>query len=59
MYPVVDQDKRSGCGNSAEICPSEVDQMEGDKSNPIHPEECIECWACVSQCPTESIQLSD
>jgi NAD-dependent dihydropyrimidine dehydrogenase PreA subunit len=59
MYPVVDQEKCSGCQNCVEICPSEVYQMEGDISNPIHPEECIECWACVSQCPSESIQLTE
>ena len=59
MYPVVDQEKCSGCGNCAEICRSEVYQMAEDKSNPAHPEECIECWACVTQCPEESIQLTE
>jgi NAD-dependent dihydropyrimidine dehydrogenase PreA subunit len=59
MYPVVDEDRCTGCGNCVEICPSEVYQMEEDKSTPIHPEECIECWACVTQCPAESIQLTD
>ena len=59
MYPVVDEDKCTGCGNCVEICPSEVYQMEEDKSNPVHPEECIECWACVNQCPAESIQLTE
>jgi NAD-dependent dihydropyrimidine dehydrogenase PreA subunit len=59
MYPVIDQEKCTGCGNCMEICPSEVYQMEKDKSNPAHPEECIECWACVTQCPAESIQLTD
>jgi len=59
MYPVIDPEKCSGCGNCVEICPSEVYKMEEDKSNPVHPEECIECWACVSQCPAESIQLTE
>ena len=59
MYPVVNRDICKGCGNCVEICPSEVYQMEDDKSNPIHPEECIECWACVSQCLAESIQLTE
>jgi NAD-dependent dihydropyrimidine dehydrogenase PreA subunit len=57
MYPVVNSEKCSGCGNCAEICPSEVYEMQEDKSNPIHPEDCIECWACVNQCQTESIQF--
>lgn len=48
MYPVIDQEKCNGCGNCAEICPSEVYQMEEDKSNPIRPQDCVECWACVN-----------
>ena len=59
MYPVVDQEKCNGCGNCAEICPSEVYEMEEDKSNPVRPEDCIECWACVTQCQAESIQLNE
>jgi NAD-dependent dihydropyrimidine dehydrogenase PreA subunit len=57
MYPVVNQETCNGGGNYAEICPSEVYEMHEDKSNPDPPEDCIECWACVNQCQTESIQL--
>ena len=57
MYPVVDEEKCNGCGNCAEICPSEVYQVKEDKSEAIRPEDCIECWACVTQCPMESIRL--
>jgi NAD-dependent dihydropyrimidine dehydrogenase PreA subunit len=59
MYPVVNRDKCSGCGNCVEVCPSEVYEIKEEKSNPIRPEDCIECWACVTQCPAESIQLMD
>jgi NAD-dependent dihydropyrimidine dehydrogenase PreA subunit len=59
MYPVVKQETCKGCGNCAEICPSEVYEIQEDKSNPIHPEDCIECWACVNQCQAESIQLNE
>jgi NAD-dependent dihydropyrimidine dehydrogenase PreA subunit len=59
MYPIVDQNKCSGCGNCVEICPSEVYEIKEEKSNPIRPEDCIECWACVTQCPAESIQLTE
>ena len=59
MYPVVDHEKCNGCGNCAEICPSEVYEMQEDKSNPIRSEDCIECWTCVNQCQTESIRLSE
>ncbi|MGA2467938.1 MAG: 4Fe-4S binding protein [Thermodesulfobacteriota bacterium] len=56
---ILDPEKCKGCGNCAEICPSEVYRIELDKSNPIRPEDCIECWACVNQCPMESIQLHE
>jgi NAD-dependent dihydropyrimidine dehydrogenase PreA subunit len=59
MYPVVNRERCKGCGNCVEICPSEVYQIEIDKSEPIHPQDCIECWACVTQCPMESIQLCE
>jgi NAD-dependent dihydropyrimidine dehydrogenase PreA subunit len=59
MYPVVDSEKCDGCGNCVDVCPSEVYEIRADRSNPIHPEDCIECWACVSQCQTGSIQLCE
>jgi len=59
MYPVVGHEKCTGCENCAEICPNEFYQIVEDKSDPIHPEDGIECWACVNQCPTESIQLRE
>jgi len=59
MHPLVNQEKCNGCGNCAEICPSEIYEIKEDKSNPIYPGDCIECWACVSQCPTESIRLHE
>ncbi len=59
MYPIVDQEKCNGCGNCAEICPGEVYTIQEKKSNAIRLGDCIECWACVNQCPTESIQLNE
>jgi NAD-dependent dihydropyrimidine dehydrogenase PreA subunit len=59
MYPVVDQERCNGCGNCVDICPSEVYEMQEDKSNAIRPEDCIECSACVNQCQMESIQLNE
>ena len=57
MYPRVDAEKCNGCGNCAKVCPSEIYEIRENKSDSIHPEECIECWACVNQCQTESIRL--
>jgi NAD-dependent dihydropyrimidine dehydrogenase PreA subunit len=59
MYPTINPRKCNGCGNCADICPSEVYGMAGDQPSPIRPEDCIECWACVSQCPAEAIDLQE
>jgi len=59
VYPVVNRETCSGCGNCVEICPNEVYILQGDKSDPIRPEDCIECWVCVKQCPAESIELRE
>jgi len=40
------------------VCPAECFH-EGHSMLFIDPEECIECWACVSECPTESIFQQD
>ena len=41
-----------------EVCP--VDCIyEGDRMLVIHPDECIDCSACVSECPVEAIALEE
>ncbi len=57
MYPVVDGETCNGCGNCEEVCPSEIYKIRENKSEAVYPEDCIECWACVNQCLTESIRL--
>jgi len=59
MYPIVNRDMCTGCKNCIEICPNDVYEIESEKSNPVRSEDCIECWACVSQCPMSSIQLHE
>ena len=39
------------------VCPVEC-FYEGDQMVYIHPDECIDCEACVPECPVEAI-LSD
>ncbi len=36
------------------VCPCEC-FYEGEKMLYIHPEECIDCGACVPECPVEAI----
>jgi len=57
MHPKVDEAKCTGCGNCAEVCPSEVFEIKNDKSKVVRPEECVECETCISECPEEAIKL--
>ena len=40
------------------VCPVEC-FYEGQQMLYIHPEECIDCEACVPECPVEAIFLED
>ncbi len=40
--------------NCVEVCPVEC-FYEGENFLAIHPDECIDCGACVPECPTEAI----
>ncbi len=40
------------------VCPCDC-FYEGEQMLYIHPEECIECGACVSECPEQAIFHED
>ena len=40
------------------VCPTEAFH-EGESMLYIHPEECIDCGACVPECPVEAIYHED
>jgi len=40
------------------VCPVEC-FYEGEKMLYIHPDECIDCEACVPECPVEAIYHED
>jgi ferredoxin len=40
------------------VCPVEC-FYEGERMLYIHPEECIDCEACVPECPVEAIFYED
>jgi ferredoxin len=40
------------------VCPVQC-FYEGEQMLYIHPEECIDCEACVSECPVEAIYHED
>ena len=41
-----------------EVCPVDC-FYEGEKILYIHPDECIDCEACVPECPVEAIYLDE
>ncbi|MGB9791265.1 MAG: 4Fe-4S dicluster domain-containing protein [Thermacetogeniaceae bacterium] len=59
MPPKVDLEKCSGCGTCVDVCPSEVFEMENDKSKVARPDDCTGCETCVEECPEEAIVLED
>jgi ferredoxin len=40
------------------VCPVDC-FYEGEQMLYIHPLECVDCGACVSECPVEAIYLDD
>ena len=49
-----------GCKHTAfvVVCPADC-FYEGEQMLYIHPDECTDCGACVSECPTEAIFYED
>lgn len=40
------------------VCPTDA-FYEGEQMLYIHPDECIDCGACVPECPVEAIFLDE
>ncbi|MFH1537440.1 MAG: ferredoxin family protein [bacterium] len=61
MPPKVDHDACNGDGECYEVCPVEpnVYEIKNGKAHVVNPDECIECGACESACPTEAITLEE
>ncbi len=49
-----------GCKDKAclKVCPTDCFYEDGDMVY-IHPDECIDCGACVPECPVEAIFHED
>jgi NAD-dependent dihydropyrimidine dehydrogenase PreA subunit len=58
MSPKVDQEKCTGCGTCADVCPR-VFEILNEKSEVVHPIYCFACWTCVELCPERAITLID
>lgn len=56
---VVDPDKCEGCEECIEVCPTDVFEMEDDKSVPVNAEECLGCESCIEVCDQEAITVTE
>ncbi|MFC1854918.1 4Fe-4S dicluster domain-containing protein [Thermodesulfobacteriota bacterium] len=55
--PKVDEAKCEGNASCIEVCPADVFEMQGGKSVVVRPDDCVECMACVENCPTQAIEV--
>lgn len=46
----LNNDKCTGCGMCANVCPHGVFQMVNGKAQVKHKDRCIECGACAKNC---------
>lgn len=62
----IDLEKCNGDGVCVDVCPVEVFELQElpeypneKKSVPFQKDECIQCMACVTSCPTEAIIVEE
>jgi ferredoxin len=54
---VYKEEKCTGCGRCAEVCPHAVFEMVGRKARVIDRDRCMECGACDMNCPSDAISV--
>ena len=60
MYQIdVDEEKCIGCGECVEVCPSDVYEIQDEKSVVVNEEECVGCDSCLEVCEQEAITISE
>ena len=60
MYQIdVDEEKCIGCGECVEVCPSDVYEIQDEKSVVVNEEECVGCESCLDVFEQEAITLNE
>ena len=60
MYQIdVDEEKCIGCGECVEVCPSDVYEIQDEKSVVVNEEECVGCESYLDVCEQEAITLNE
>ncbi|MCD4675818.1 MAG: 4Fe-4S binding protein [Desulfobacula sp.] len=55
---VLNEEKCIGCSLCTEVCPQGVFEMRQNKAYIIDFNACMECGACVNNCPSQAISVS-
>lgn len=56
MAVIVNEERYTGCGECAAVCPVEAIVI-AEKKAQVKEEECVECGACAEGCPEKAISL--